>query len=127
KQERVSQALEASVGYTELLHELDKAHQRGLNAIEQLRFLNERIQEKEDEMDELKGEQNIKESEERKLENEIVSINERLELEGLDEIRARIQNVQQTIADGESLRDEIRGKIPQHEAELNQIEEKLQQ
>ena len=89
--------------YTEQLHELDKAHQRGLNASKQLRFLSERIHEKEMEMDELKGDQNVKESEKRKLENEIVSINERLKLEGLDEIRARIQYVQRAISEGESV------------------------
>ncbi|MFC5587387.1 TIGR02680 family protein [Sporosarcina soli] len=122
--ETIGQALEAASSYLEQLHELDKAHQRGVNARKQIQFLHERIYEKEAELDELKGEQNMKETKRSHTSAEIKSIETQMKLEGIDEIRAHIQQVQQTLKEAEQVIDEIREGLPKKEAELNVCMEK---
>lgn len=84
-----------------------------------------RIQEKEEELDEVKGEENSKKTDMEKASAGIESINRQLKLKGVDEVRARIREVQQLLAKVETRLKTIMRELPAHTEAKKTIEAQL--
>jgi uncharacterized protein (TIGR02680 family) len=104
--ETIMQALAAAISYRTELFNLRELFQKCQFAKMTITQLTDRITEMEHELDEIKGEQNIKDSFLRKEKVEVESIDQQLKLKGIDEIRLEIRRVQQMLkeaADGFNL------------------------
>lgn len=117
KVENISQALSAIKSYRDFVHKLNNLFQKNVYSKKRINELKSRIEEIEAEIDEIKGDQNIKESLHRKEHAEIKSIEQQLKLQGIDEVRARIQLVQQSLVEANKEIDSIRETLPQKNAE----------
>ncbi|MFC4620177.1 TIGR02680 family protein [Camelliibacillus cellulosilyticus] len=118
-------ALEAIKSYANHLHRLENTCQRCGFARRRLEDLDARLQEKEEEMDELKGEQNIKKSQMSQIRAELESIEQQLKLKGIDEVRLRIQEVQRLLKEADDRIAQIQSDLPKKEAALEVCEKDL--
>lgn len=80
----------------------------------------------EDELDHLKGEINVEQSDRERLLREIESIEQQLALKGVDEIRREIRNVQDRYEKVKNELKELQKTIPQKASEAKRVEEKLE-
>ncbi|WP_299088786.1 TIGR02680 family protein [uncultured Metabacillus sp.] len=124
--ESIGQALQAANRYRDHVHELRGAFQKCLFSRQRIEDLHSRIQEKEEEMDEIKGEQNVKNSQLFQTKAEINSIEQQLKLKGIDEVRARIQEVQLLLADAEKRMEHIQETLPQKRVNRDTCEKELE-
>jgi uncharacterized protein (TIGR02680 family) len=120
----VEKALAAAKSYLDFVHKLEKGHQQCLFTRQQIADLALRIQEKEDEIDEIKGEQNVKQSHLSQAAAEIESIEQQLKLKGIDDVRRRIQEVQHLLSEANGHIQRIYQARPKKEAELNSCKQK---
>jgi uncharacterized protein (TIGR02680 family) len=109
----IEQALAAARNYRDFLYDLKGLFQKCLFARKTISDLAIRISEMEIEMDEIKGDQNLKESQLRKEKAEIESIEQQLKLKGIDEIRHRIQEVLELLEEAEKGFNHLLETIPQ--------------
>ncbi|MRX74157.1 TIGR02680 family protein [Bacillus lacus] len=125
--EGISKALGAVNTYVEHLHQLQKESQACFFSRKQIRDLEERVQERETELDEIKGEQNVKSSRLFRTKGEIESIEQQLKLKGIDEVRARIREVQELLRESEETLEYVMGEIPAQKSARENCAEKLRE
>jgi uncharacterized protein (TIGR02680 family) len=125
--EAIGRAFEAAELYGRHVHRLENVFQRCLFIRQRIYDLHARIQEKEDELDDIKGEQNMWSSQLSQTEIEIESIEGQLELEGIDEVRMRIREVQQTLQEAEEHISRIVVLLPEKKTERNTCQDRLEE
>lgn len=125
--EDLGNALVAAQSYIEFLHELKNNDVKVMAARKHLQSNVQRIGELEEDLDELKGEQSRKESQLEKILALIESIDQQLQLKGIDEVRNRIREVQRLLNETEEAIDRVKSALPQIEADLGRNEEKLEE
>lgn len=121
----LSEAAEAAESYIEFLHELKDSAKDIVYSKAELARIKQDIAGLEAELDELKGEQLIKQTRLTETEKLIASIEKQLQLQGIEQIRSRIQQVQTQLAEAEARLAEIRDALPQKKADANALSEKL--
>ena len=126
KSENIDQAILAAKNYQENIHELQRKFEQIKHNLELTLLLNTSIQEKEHEMDSIKGEQNSKQNQLDILNAEVQSIEVQLKLKGVEEVRKRIQEVQQRLSDNRREFDSILENIPNRKSELDRSKEQLE-
>src|SRR5699024_5956612 len=85
-------------------------------------YIQERLVEIEEDVMELKGEQNILEDKKTRTEQHINEIENQLEIQGMDEVRAQIQQVQKDIATTKEALNETRINLPKKHGKKGTIE-----
>ncbi|MDR7077414.1 uncharacterized protein (TIGR02680 family) [Neobacillus niacini] len=121
----LGQALVSAKNYLKHVYSFKELFQKCIFAQQRTKELSYRIEEMEVELDELKGEQNIKDSQRRKEQAEIESIEQQLKLKGIDEVRLRIQQVQQQLEDVEVGINHLLETIPKNEAKQETCQKEL--
>nr|WP_295974222.1 TIGR02680 family protein [uncultured Bacillus sp.] len=114
--ESIGQALNAAKQYREYLYQLKDLFQKCVFARKTIQSFTERISELEEEMDEIRGEQNSKDSTLKKQKAEIQSIEQQLKLKGIDEVRLRIQEVQKILSESDVELNRLLETIPKMDA-----------
>ncbi|MDQ0243253.1 uncharacterized protein (TIGR02680 family) [Bacillus fengqiuensis] len=125
--EMIAQALEAAVSYNQNVYKLQNTTQQCVFARQRMKDYHARLQEKEEEMDEIKGDQNIKKSQLSQAKAEVESIEQQLKLKGIDEIRLRIQQVQQSLKEADENIEYIRETLPQKKEERKTRQQQLEE
>ncbi|MBL4950751.1 TIGR02680 family protein [Neobacillus sp. YIM B02564] len=120
--EVLAKAEAAAKNYREHLYGFKDLFLKCFYARKRLAELHHRLSEIEAELDELKGEQNVKESQLRKEKAEIQAIEEQLKLKGIDEVRQRIQQVQQQLKEAEIGIQHLLEVIPKNEAKYDSLQ-----
>ncbi|TWD98640.1 uncharacterized protein (TIGR02680 family) [Neobacillus bataviensis] len=110
-------ALEMAKHYRTELFNLRELFQKDQFAQKTISRLTDRIMEMEAELDEIKGDQNIKDSLLRKEKAEVESIEKQLKLKGIDEIRLQIQRVLQSLREAENGFTNLIELIPKKETD----------
>jgi uncharacterized protein (TIGR02680 family) len=123
--EEISKALTAAGSYVGYLHHFEKVSIQVSSTKKQLSSTEQRIDEMEEELDVLKGEQNSKNAKLTQVNAEIRSIEQQLQLKGIDEVRSRIQEVQRLLKEAEERIEHITNTLPQIKADQNSCLEKL--
>ena len=121
----IGTALAAGQSYIDFLHELKNNDVKVSSVKKLFQSSIQRIEELEEELDELKGEQGRKESQLGKIKAIIESFDQQLKLKGIDEVRSRIQEVQRQLNEAEREIDRIKSDLPIAESEQTRIQEKL--
>ncbi|WP_371932627.1 TIGR02680 family protein [Bacillus carboniphilus] len=116
--EEITKALEAAASYVDFLHQFVQVSLQVSHAASKLTQISIRMEELEEELDHVKGEQNSKQSQHSRLEAEIQSIEQQLQLKGIDEVRNRIQEVQYLLKEAEEKLKENYEALPKKEVEL---------
>ena len=111
----LEQALEMAIHYRTELFNLRDLFKDSQFAKKTIRQLTNRVSELELELDEIKGDQNVKASLLRKEKAEVESIEQQLKLKGIDEIRRRIQRVLQSLREAEDGFTQLLELIPKKE------------
>jgi uncharacterized protein (TIGR02680 family) len=123
--EALEQAVNSAKDYRDYVYKFKDFFQKCLFARKRIDDFNDRLSEMESEMDEIKGDQNIKESLLKKEQSEIESIEQQLKLKGIDEVRLRIQQVQQSLTEAEVGINQLLESIPQHKANQENCKKEL--
>ncbi|WP_100334102.1 TIGR02680 family protein [Bacillus alkalisoli] len=126
KTEQIAHSLKAIRNYVDYLHAFVLASNQMNHLAKELRSLKGRIDEIEEELNEIKGEQNTKESHLQKLQAIIESIEKQLELKGIEEVREEIRRVQQQLEEATEKTNAIHRVNPVKEAEKNTKVKELQ-
>jgi uncharacterized protein (TIGR02680 family) len=121
----IGQALIAAKKYRNFVYELKDFSQKCWFARKTIHQLTERISEIETEMDEIKGDQNVKESLLRKEKDEIESIEQQLKLKGIEEIRKQIQTVLALLNEANQQITSLLETIPKKNAERDTCRKEL--
>lgn len=124
--ESIKQALEAANHYRTELFNLREVFQKSQFAKKTISQLTSRISEMENELDEIKGEQNVKGTLLRKEKIEAESIEKQLKLKGIDEIRLQIQQVQQLLMEAENGFNHLLEIIPEKKAAQETCQKELE-
>lgn len=119
KGETYETAVEHMRHYQENLHELELKYKDHLNSVSNLKNLEVNLQDAVDRVDELKGEINVISDEIKKLELQINSVKERLNLSGAEEVKKRINEVTERIR---QFPDDLSNTENQLTTNLNSIE-----
>ncbi|MFS0777090.1 TIGR02680 family protein [Neobacillus sp. 3P2-tot-E-2] len=123
--EEIGTSLTAAGSYVDYLHEFKNNSIQVSYARKQLKFLVDQIGEIEEEMDAVKGEQNQKSDQLSQLKALIRSIEQHLQLKGIDEVRQRIREVQHLLSEAEQQIDTIKETLPNKKADQERCTEKL--
>lgn len=123
--EDLGDALTAAQSYIDFLHELKNNDVKVFAAKKHLQTNVQRIAELEEDLDVLNGERGRKESQRDKILALMESIDQQLQLKGIDEVRNRIREVQRVLNETEEAIDRVRSALPQKESDLERNEEKL--
>lgn len=117
KKADLAKAYESAHKYVETLHALSRLTLKIANAMSVLKRIEARQEELEEELDLIKGEQNIEETKLSRVTAEIKSIKGQLELKGIEEVRQRIQDVQALIREANSQLETLLHTLPEKRAE----------
>lgn len=112
--------------YTRSLHRLDRTTQDIRHIRRLIRDREESVARTEADMDELKGEQNVAESELDVLRQGMTLIREEMQLEGIEEIRLKINELQARLAQLDEVKKRTDREIPRTEVRLEQAQAKLE-
>ncbi|WP_328586687.1 TIGR02680 family protein [Neobacillus vireti] len=123
--EVLGQALISAKNYRDQLYSFKDLFQKCLFARKRIEDLTHRLFEMETELDDLKGDQNVKESQLRKEKAEIESIEQQLKLKGIEEVRLRIQQVQQELREATEGINHLLETIPQKKAKQETCQNEL--
>ncbi len=123
--DEIDKALTSAGSYVDFLHEFKTVSVYVYSNRKQLKLIGLRIDESEEELDSLKGEQNSKNTRLTQIKAEIESIQKQLQLKGIDEIRDRIQEVQRQLKEADEQLDKIKETLPEKAAEQNRCSERL--
>ncbi|MCQ6274821.1 TIGR02680 family protein [Bacillus sp. V3B] len=123
--EEISQAVKAVGSYVEFLYQFKLISVQVLFAKKQLYSITQRMNEMEEELDSIKGEQNSRSVELTRVKAEIQSIEQQLQLKGIDEVRGRIQEVQGLLKEAEERMAAISNSLPKKAADQSVCSEKL--
>ena len=108
----LTSALKASNSYERFLNEAEKTWQACFYTHRRIMDLQEGIREREAELDEIKGEENSRSFHIEKCMATIESIERQLKLEGIEDIRARIREVQRLLKEADEKMKEIHEGLP---------------
>src|SRR5690625_4825403 len=111
--------------YEKEVSNLEKMHASYLHHRQNEVELTIRLKELEEEVDELKGEQNILYDRKTRTEQHIAAIEKQLQIQGMDEVRAQIQQVQEAMETTKEALQEMRMLIPQQYADQKTIKTKI--
>ncbi|WNF24870.1 TIGR02680 family protein [Mesobacillus jeotgali] len=125
--EDLGSAVTSAQSYIDFLHELKNNDVKVSSAKTHLQTYLQRIDELEEGLDELKGEQSRKESHLGTVKATIESIDQQLQLKGIDEVRNRIREVQRLLQEAESEIDRIKSGLPKAETDQERVKEKLEE
>lgn len=125
KSEKIDQAIQTAKDYQENLHELQRVFDKVKHNQELSSVLRHSIQEKEQEMDDVKGEQNSVQNDFDITKAEVQSIEEQLKLKGVEEVRKKIQDVIQRLSANEREFDAILENLPRQNSALEQCRVQL--
>jgi len=123
--DEIHHAFTSAGSYVDFLHEFKTFSVYIFSTKKQVKLIGLRIDESEEELDSLKGEQNSKNAQLTRIIAEMESIEKQLQLEGIDEIRGRIQEVQRLLKEAEDELDQIKETLPKKETEQNHCWERL--
>nr|WP_252183280.1 TIGR02680 family protein [Rossellomorea vietnamensis] len=124
--EALAGALDASRSYRTYLHRLENVSQRCLFFSNKIQDLSLRMEEAEEELDEIRGEQNSAESKLSALKAEIQSIEEQMKLKGIDDIRKRISEVLEELRTAGSQISDLYEVLPQKRAARDTLLKELE-
>jgi hypothetical protein len=113
--------------YQENLHELELKYKDHLNSVSNLKNLKVNLQDAVDRVDELKGEINVISDEIKKLELQINSVKERLNLSGAEEVKKRINEVAKRISQFPQDLSNTENQLTTHLNSIKTIEHDLAQ
>jgi hypothetical protein len=125
KKESISKALEFAHQYVESLHSFSRIALKISSANKVLKRIQERQQELDDELIQLRGEQNSETTKRSRLLAEIQSIEGQLQLKGIEEVRQRIQEVQALLKEAYTKLDSIKNTLPEKRLEFTRCLEDL--
>jgi seryl-tRNA synthetase len=120
-------AVEHMRHYQENLHELELKYKDHLNSVSNLKNLKVNLQDAVDRVDELKGEINVISDEIKKLELQINSVKERLNLSGAEEVKKRINEVAKRISQFPQDLSNTENQLTTHLNSIKTIEHDLAQ
>ncbi|MCC3357726.1 TIGR02680 family protein [Bacillus sp. REN16] len=123
----ISTALEAAESYSEHLNQFQNVSIQIFFTKKEVSDILSRIEEIEGDLDEIAGEQNIRKSQLNQIKAEIISIEQQLQLQGINEVRRRIQEVQLALKEAENQIQLISDALPQTKANQSLCFEKLQE
>lgn len=121
----LEQALVSAKSYLKHVYSFKELFQKCIFAQQRTKELSIRLEELEEELDDLKGEQNIKESQRTKEQAEIESIEQQLKLKGIDEVRLRIRQVQQQLIEVDDGINYLLETIPTNKANQETCQKEL--
>ncbi|MFS0823932.1 TIGR02680 family protein [Bacillus sp. 1P02SD] len=124
--EEISHAFEASENYSEHLNLFQNVSIQIAYTKKEVSDVMLRIEETEDELDEIAGERNIRKTQLNQIKAEIDSIEQQLQLKGIDDVRRRIQEVQVALKEAEDKIQLITNTLPQTKANKDRCSDKLQ-
>lgn len=111
--------------YEKAVSELEHTHTTYRHQQQNVTYIQERLVEIEEDVMELKGEQNILEDKKTRTEQHINEIENQLEIQGMDEVRAQIQQVQKDIATTKEALNETRINLPKKHVQKETIEKEI--
>src|SRR5699024_6869936 len=111
--------------YEKAVSELEHTHTTYRHQQQNVTYIQERLVEIEEDVMELKGEQNILEDKKTRTEQHINEIENQLEIQGMDEVRAQIQQVQKDIATTKEALNETRIHLPKKHVQKETIEKEI--
>jgi len=123
----LDEALMAAKNYEDHLYSLELIFERWQSARKMIERLIDSIWEKEQELDEIRGEQNVRQSEWEKTMADIEAIEQQLKLQGIEEVRARVQEVQHELKEAEEKVSYFYKAQPKKESDLEKCAEELLQ
>ncbi len=123
----IEEALKFANSYEAYLNNLSQTALTLRHIMANLASTAEKLTELEEDVDSVKGEQNVKESRQKQLQREIESIEEQLKLEGIDQVRERIQTVQRLLKEAEEQLRQLLEQLPQKRADEGRGLEKLEE
>lgn len=123
----ISSALVAAENYFEHLQQFQTASIQMAFTKKEVSSILLRIEETKLDIDEITGEQNIKKTHLNQIKAEIQSIEQQLQLKGIDEVRRRIQEVQLTLKEADDRLQQITNALPETKANHGRCSEKLQE
>nr|WP_235749666.1 hypothetical protein [Neobacillus bataviensis] len=123
--EVLGQALISAKNYRDQLYSFKDLFQKCLFLLKRIEDLTHRLSEMETELDDLKGDQNVKESQLRKEKAEIESIEQQLQLKGIEEVRLRIRQVQQELKEAIEGINYLLETIPEKKARQGTCQKEL--
>lgn len=106
--------------YEKTLQDVERKHTTYLHYREREAELQERLTELEEEVDELKGEQNVLEDRDARTTMHIESIENQLALQGMEEVRAEIQSVQDKLAVTKENLQKVKVQLPENKVTLKE-------
>lgn len=124
--EEIQEALSGAGNYIDDLHEFEKASLKVSSLRRQLRSIAQQQAEREEELDGIKGEQNSKNGLLTQIKAEIQSIEQQLQLKGIDEVRSRIREVQHLLTEADEKIDIIKESLPKKDSDQTRCLEKLE-
>jgi uncharacterized protein (TIGR02680 family) len=122
--EALGLAQKAFKHYRKNIHQLETATQVFRFAKRRLDDLRHRLREIEADLDEIKGNANIKTDQLSLAQLEVASIEKQLKLQGIDDVRRRIQDVQRALNEAEHQMEAINRTLPEKVTEKRNHEEK---
>ncbi|SDE10028.1 TIGR02680 family protein [Bhargavaea beijingensis] len=125
KPEPLGEAIHAAEDYAAVLHGLDGTAREIRHARQQIAALRRTLEDLLEASDELLGEQYIAQDNLAAFRRGIESIEKQMELEGIEDIRREIGELQKRLADLKATRDRTYEEIPETKAEIRRNEEKL--
>jgi uncharacterized protein (TIGR02680 family) len=125
--ERIHEAGQASSRYLGMLHRFEVLIERILHSKKDLANIQNRIEEIQEDQDLVKGEQNSKETKLSQLKARVKFIEEQLKLKGVEEVRQRIQEVQEILKDTDHVISKNQELLPEKRSALIRTEEKLEE
>ncbi|MDQ0214467.1 uncharacterized protein (TIGR02680 family) [Oikeobacillus pervagus] len=123
--EKIQEACSAVRSYLNFLHQFTRVSLQVSFTKKELASIAHRITEIEEELDMIKGEQNSKNAQLHQTKVLIQSIEQQLQLKGIDEVRQRIQEVQHLLKEAEEQLNMILSTLPKKRAEQDRCLEKL--
>lgn len=124
--EEIQSALTAAGSYVDFLHQFKHATLQVSYTKRQVSSIAQRMNEIEEELDTIKGDQNKNEMQHNRIKAEIDSIEQQLQLKGIDEVRCRIQEVQRLLKDAEIQIETIVMELPKKEADKDRCLERIE-
>lgn len=125
KPEPLGHAIHAAEDYADVLHGLDRTARETRHARQNITALRRTLEDLLVMSDELRGEQYIAQDNLAASLQSIVFIEKQMKLEGIDDIRREIRELQKQLTELKSMRDRTYQEIPETRAEIRRNEEKL--
>lgn len=124
--EDLTKALKAAESYTEYLQQFQTNSVQVSHTKQQVASILQRIEETEEDLDEIAGERNSRTTQQQQVKAEMESIEQQLQLKGIDEVRRRIREVQKALEEADERIQKLSDSLPRTQANQERCAEKLQ-